>query len=203
MNDGARADVLVALLDAERDKRRQELIGPARDEARGLAASARRNATARVKAAVSEERALHAARVKAEDAKLATARRMRRERHLKAVLAQARAALPGAVARRWGDATCRAEWIDTALDRAASILEAGLPWGIEVPATLDSAECGRLASRLAARGIAANLITDPALEHGLRVSAGKVRVDASVAGLLDDSIGIEGRLVRLLEAPPP
>ena len=169
MSADDRADALIALIGAERDARAREAREPLGREARELLANARRSARARVATAIAEERAAFDSRIAAAEARLATVRRMARQRRMKALLAEGWKRLPGVLAARWADEASRARWIDAASKHAEKVLPAG-----ERQASFDPS-------------------------GGVRIVTGRVTVDATVAGLLADRLAVEGRLLCRLE----
>jgi hypothetical protein len=193
-----RASALVALVDADRASRARAILDPALGRAREEVAHARRAARSRVTTAIAEERAAFAARIAAAEARLATARRMVRQRRLKALLADGWERLPRALAARWDDADGRERWIDAAVRSAATILPA-TGWEVRGPASWSEGERARLTASLAARGIGATCEATPRIEAGIRVACRNVEIDATLGGLLDERAAVEGRLLHFFE----
>jgi hypothetical protein len=196
---GARA--LIELVEADRASRSKEILVPAVAQARAELAQARHAARLRVATAIAEERAAYAARVGAAEARLATARRMVRQRRLKALVAEGWQRLPAALAGRWADTASRRAWTEAALAHARAILPAA-PWTLHGPASWSEAERAAAVATLAASGIEARCAGDPAIEAGVRAVSRNVEVDATLSGLTSDRAAIEGRLLHFFEETP-
>ena len=183
-----RAAALIALVEADRATRTAAVLDPAASDAREVLRHARKAARRRVATAIAEERAAFAARVGAAEARVATARRMADQRRFKALVAEGWAALTPALLARWRDATQRREWIQAALEQGMAILPRG-PWRVDVPADWSEPDRTQV-------GIESSFATDPAIAAGLRITSGKVELDATLAGLLADRLLVEGRLLH-------
>jgi len=193
-----RAAALIALVESDRSSRMREIVEPAQNEARTGLARARREAKARVATAVAEERAAYRAKVAAAEARLATARRMVRQRRLKAFAAEGWQCLPAALTARWADgAACRA-WIDAAIGHAVAVLPAGA-WVVEGPAQWSEAERRELTGRMAERGIDCRCAAIASIDAGLRIASRNVEVDATAAGLAAEHAAVEGRMLHHFE----
>jgi hypothetical protein len=201
MDAEARVRALIELVEADRASRSAGILGPAIAEARSELTQARRAARQRVATAIAEERAAYATRVGAAEARLATARRMMRQRRLKALVAEGWERLPAALCERWADPVSRRTWTEAALAHARSILPAA-PWTLLGPASWSEAERTAATAALAAHGIEARCACDQAIEAGVRASSGNVEVDATLAGLTCDRAAIEGRLLHFFEETP-
>ena len=197
-----RVGALLALIEADRAERCADALQSANRQSGALLAAARRGARARVRAAIAEERAAFAARVASAEARLATERRMARQRHLKLLVAEGWKRLPGALAARWDDAQARRAWIDAALDEALAVLPAGT-WELSGPPSWSEEERASAVARLAGRAIGATATVDAGIAAGLRVRSGKAVLDAALAGLLADRLVIEGRLLELFQESRP
>jgi hypothetical protein len=195
MKADERAAALVALVESDLASRSRDVVEPAARKAREELAQARRAARARVATAVAEERAAFAARIGAAEAQLATARRMVRQRRLKALIAEGWERLPKALAARWSDAAGRRAWIDATLDCARAVLPAA-PWQVHGPPSWSEVERTQAATRLAAQGIEATCDVAADIDAGLRVTSRNVEVDATLVGLLADRAAVEGRLLH-------
>ena len=195
-----RAAALVALVESDRDARRHAIVEPAARESRAELAAARRDAKLRVGTAIAEERAAFSARVAAAEARLATARRMVRQRRLAGLVAEGWQRLPAALAARWSDPAARGAWIEAALARAVAVLPAG-NWRIAGPASWSAAERDQARAWLAARGIAAQAEASDDIDAGIQVTSGKVELDATPAGLTAGRADVEGRLLYFFEGP--
>lgn len=197
-----RIAALLALVEDHRDKRSQELLAPASEEARRLAASARHAARARVGAAIATERAQYSSRVASAEARLATRRRMARQHRVTALIVEAWQRLPKALAARWADAGKREAWVRTCLAQAAATLPQGT-LEIEAPAGWSEAEQASARAWLAGRGVTATVRPDKTIAAGLRLRSGGIVLDATLEGLLADRVAIEGRLLNHFEELAP
>lgn len=195
MKTDARAAALVALVEADLAERTRAVVEPARAQAREELRAARHAARLRVATAIAEERAACAAKVGAAEARLATARRMARQRQLKALLAEGWTHVAAALAARWRDTEGRGAWVRAALGHARAILPAGA-WRIAGPPQWSEDEREAATAALATHGIQATAAADATIEAGLRIVSGKVEVDATLAGLLADRAAVEGRLLH-------
>lgn len=192
-----RASALLALVESDRERRARALLEPAREGARAEVRQALRDARSRAAMAFAEERSAFAARMGAAEARLATARRMARQRRLKALIARGWDGLPRAMAARWADREARRAWIEAALREALAVLPRG-SWRIESAAGVDAAEREQ-ALALAGDAIEATWEDSPRIRAGLRVLRGHVELDATLDGLLDDPASVEARLLHFFE----
>lgn len=190
-----RAAALVALVEADRDARSRAVLEPASAQARELLHATRKAARLRVATAIAEERSAYAARVGAAAARLATARRMAEQRRLQALVAEGWERLAPAMLARWRDTAGRRAWVQAALDRAHALLPAG-NWRIEAAGDWDDSERAQAIDVLAGRGVHVSFVADATVAAGLRVVSGNVELDATLAGLLADRLGVEGRLLH-------
>jgi hypothetical protein len=198
-----RTAALVALVEADAAARSRAVLEPAAAQARELLRNARRAARQRVATAIAEERAAYSARVGAAEARLATARRMAEQRRLQALVAEGWERLAPALAARWRDAAGRREWVQAALDQAQALIPGG-SWRVEAAAGWTEAERTQALAALAGRCIEVSFASDAAISAGLRVRSGNVELDATLAGLLADRLGVEGRLLHWhLQEPGP
>jgi hypothetical protein len=180
------------------------------ERVRELLAEARREARARVQAAIAEERRLHDRALAERRAALDTESRRRDHELLGTLVAQAWQRLPDALAARWNDPAGRREWCLAAGAQASESLPAEPGLVVEVDAGADAAQRSVISESLRLAGLVAlRLEGVPGLGAGLRLRAGAARVDATVAGLLCVReqveaallIEIEGRLAARLGSP--
>ena len=191
---------VVALLELVEDDRRarcEAIAAAARQRSDALLAEAHATARTQVREAFAVERKRAAERLAAARAGLATRRRLYEQQRAAALLAAGLARLPDALRARWRDDAARAAWVD-AVARAAA---AALPrdgWRIAHPVDWADAERTALAARLA-REPAPAFAGDAAITAGLRVAAGGIVVDGTLAGLTADRAAIGARLLGLVE----
>jgi hypothetical protein len=196
----AQLHALLERVAALRDARCAGLDQAAAEERRAILTAAHGEARLRMRQAVHEERARAERRIA--EAQAAVEGRARQARHARALelLAQARAALPAALHRRWDEAAARRDWIAGVLTQAFATLPPG-PWGVEHPPTLDGDELAHVRNRIADFcGEAPILRADATLGAGLRLRAGSAFLDGSVDGLLADRTAVEARLLTELRA---
>ena len=193
----SRVAALLEVVQAQRDTNCRGQVEPARERARALLRQARRAARARVHGVIAEERAACASRITRAEAQLATRRRMVYQELARALLREGHEQLAAALARRWTEDESRRRWIDGALGRALEALPLGA-WTIACPAGWSGDERRAVAARLLASRVEANFIDDASIDAGLRIASGKVVLDATKAGLLEDRVAVEGRLLDLI-----
>ena len=116
----------------------------------------------------------------------------RRERQKsRELLEQMWAAIAGSLESRWREPAPRRAWIEAVVSQAGSILS-GRAWVIEVGSGWPELERGELTDRAQGQGAAAVQYTvHDDMPAGLKIRAGSVCVDATVAGLLAERDTIE------------
>ena len=194
----SRVAALVDMVVARREAECRAQVDPAGATARQMLTQARRAASARVHAAIAEERAAFAARASRAEAHLATRKRMAHQELVRALLHDGRERLAAALAARWIDAAARGRWIDAALRRALAVLPRG-QWTISFPPSWDESERNAAVARLAADGVSADCVACTEIDAGLRIDARGIVLDATPAGLLEDRAAVEGRLLHFIE----
>jgi hypothetical protein len=171
------------------------------ERVRELLAEARREARARVRAAIAEERRLHDRALAERRAALDTESRRRDHELLGGLVAKAWLRLPAALAARWGEpAGCR-EWCLAAGMQASAALppQAGLV--VEIDAGGDAAQRSVIDESLRLAGLATPRLEGvPGLGAGLRLRAGAACLDATVAGLLCAREQVEAALLTEIES---
>lgn len=204
MNLHDRTEALLALVEATRARRREEILGPARAQARSTLRAARAEARLRVATAVAEARHRIDAQLGAARAALQTERRQAQQQQAMRRLGWAGVALRAALLDRWRQPSARSRWVEALLARARAALPA-TGWRIEYAADWNEAERAAAAAALAAEGLRDVVFAPvPELVAGLRIRAGHNLLDGSLEGLLADRAAVEGRLLRALaEAATP
>lgn len=200
MDPAASEQALLAMIEAERERRCSALHAEAEAKARALLASAHASARARVREALLAARERAEARVAAAQARRQTRHRLARQQADHSFLAEAIARLPGALAARWAGAASRRQWIAHALGQAATAL---VPdnWRIEHAAGVEEADRQATAAALPA-GVTPEWRLDPALPAGLRICAGGNRIDATPIGLMTDREALAGALLAVRGGSP-
>jgi hypothetical protein len=189
------AQALVQLVRDDRDREIEAMAGAARARADALLREAHAQARHLMRRAFAEERQRRDERIHAAAARLATSRRHWRQRRSAEALEHGWQSLHEALSRRWADPQARALWIAGVVAAARGSL------GTEpmtVAHAADLTEDERLAL---ARDLAPDLVADPRIGAGLRITAGANVVDGTVEGLLADPIEIGARLLQSWQRP--
>ena len=196
------ADALLALVEADRAKKCETILGEARARAQALLADAHREARLRMREAFAEERARRDERVAAARAKLQTHRRAALQRRASALLAAAWQRLPGALDARWRAAEARRAWVAAVVAAARELMPPG-GWQITHAPDWPQAERDALAAELASSlDVTPRFVADEAIRAGLKIAARGNLMDGTLAGLVADRAEIGGALLDLLEAAP-
>jgi hypothetical protein len=186
----ARYRELLALVEADRARRCDEIRQRSALARRRIVQEARAEARRRAGASFAELRARAARELRLARAELDSARRRQRFAGERAILGRGMALLALTLRRRWQDAALRRAWADAVLAAAAQFLPAG-PWRIECPPGLGEEERRRLGAQVDARDD---------IETGIRVRSALACVDGTMAGLLADRLAVEARLLAEAEA---
>jgi len=198
----ARTQALLDLVESDRERQCQALLGQARAQAATLLAQARAAARARAHHAFAAERERAAGVLAAAQAELATRKRLHAQRRMEALLARAWVRLPELLRQRWAAPPSRVRWVERALRDAERLFgDSGGPTGWTMQHALPWPEAERAV--LTGRLHAPRFVADARLGAGLRIVAGGNVVDATLEGLLADRDEIGGRIVGLLEAGAP
>ncbi|MFO1324429.1 MAG: hypothetical protein U1F15_10220 [Burkholderiales bacterium] len=195
-----RTRALVDLVEADRARRCDAILGEARERAAAARATAHAEARERMRVAFEEERHRYAQRAAAAHARLQTHRRLREQRLASAFVASGLAKLPQALVQRWQQRDSRAAWVARALAEARRALPAGAWTIVHAPGWPADERDALLASLAQDPGAAPTFMADDALRAGLKISAGGNVVDGTLAGLVADRAEIGAALLQLLEA---
>jgi hypothetical protein len=191
MNVEARFRELLAVIEADRARRCDEIVRRGEAARRRIAQEARAEGRRRAAAVFAEMRARAARELGAARAELDTARRRQRFAGERSILARGMALLPPALRRRWQDAARRRAWTSAVLAAASRFLPPG-PWHIECPPGLSEDERSALGAQVMA-------LED--VDAGIRVRSAHACVDGTMAGLLADRRSLEGHLLAEMRAP--
>jgi len=195
---------LLGLVDADRERRCREARDTASAEARTIVADARHEASARVRRAIHAMRERRRTALEASSAELATEARLAGQRARLRFLDAAWPRLSRLLLVRWERPTERRAWIDAVVEQALASILGTSGWTIVHPPTLDPGELASSIERVRREASHDVLLRgDPKLVAGLRVHGDHVTIDASIAGLLADRSGIEGRLLVDLVGEAP
>lgn len=188
---------LMAVVEADRARRVDAILGEADARARAILKEARVRARREVRDAFVATRLRAAERLVALRARLATARRLNEQRRVAGILAAEWASLSDALHARWQRPETRRRWARNAARAALGRLPRSR-WRIEHPPDWPDAERVALAAELAGELDAApSFATDARIRAGLRIHAGHNVVDATFGGLLADRVSIGARLLAL------
>lgn len=196
---------LSALLDyiaRERDRRRERILGAAREAAEATVREARQQARQRVRDELERARLDRRSRLQA--ARAAADGRLRRRRYeiVRARLDDAWGRLERHIVERWADPEGRREWIAATLETAARHLPAGT-WKLEhAGAEDDVGEAGEAFTALQDRrpDVDIERVADAEMTAGLRIGVANAVLDASAAALLGRRAHVEGLLLGALGA---
>ena len=194
-----RMQALLDLIEADRARQCEQILGEARQRAAALRAQARADALARLRQVFAEQRALRQQRIAAAHARLATHRRLHAQQRNAALLRMAWQRLPDELLALWQQPAGRAAWMANALASARARMPQG-PWRIAHAPDWPPTEWQ---AGLAEAGATAQFEPDPVIAAGLKIVAQGNIIDATLAGLLADRAEFESRALRLLEEAAP
>lgn len=194
-----RTQALLTLVEQYRERRRQELLAPAHDEARETISAALGEARRRVATTIAEERKRYVVETGAVEAALATDRRLASQHHAVRLLEAARQDLRQRLAAQWTEPQARARWTATHLRRALAAVPHAAAWRIEHHPAWNAEQRAADIEALRAGGVTdVQLVADDGIAAGLRVISGHNVLDATIDGLLADRTQLEGRLLHYL-----
>ena len=195
----SRTQGLLDLVETDRQRRYDAILGEARARARTIVAAAHAEARARMRHTFEEERRRLEMRTAAARARLTTHQRVREQRHAKDLLAAGWQQLTAALCERWRNPQGRKPWVASVIAEADKALPRGA-WQIVCAPGWPEEEREALAAALAARsGAPPRFVVTEAARAGLRVSAGGNVLDGTLDGLTADRTDIGARLLRALE----
>ena len=185
------ADALLQQVTDERDRRCLELSTAAEKQATEIVRAARTAARANVRRAVKEERARMDLGIRQATARADLEFRRRERQKSRELLGQMWGDIVGILESRWREPARRRAWIDAVMSQAGEILS-GRAWAIEVGSGWLDRERGELTDRAHREGAGTVEYSVHAdMPAGLKIRAGTVCVDATVAGLLAERDTIE------------
>ncbi len=196
----AQTGALLQRLAHEKESRCRTTLDDAREQAQSIVARAYQDVRARLRQAVAEERKGLREAVAARRAEIETESLKHRQAAMTVALDRAWSQFEGALAARWQDAAMRMQWVDAAAGIAGATLLGTDEIVIELDESLGDPAAAQIAERLVALGLPRAVVRRVAgLGPGLRMLAGPVRIDASMAGLLRSRSRIEAELLAELE----
>lgn len=191
---------LLDLVDADRRQKCEAILADARGRGAAVLRQAHAEARARMRKAFAEERVRRDARLDAARANLQTRRRIADQHRAAALLAAGWTRLPEELLRRWRAPELRRRWVDAVLAAARAALP-GTAWRIAHAPEWPAAERDAIRAELAAaHGTDCRFDADPRIRAGLRISTNGNVVDGTLDGLLADRADIGSQLLHLLEA---
>ena len=195
----SRTQGLLAVVETDRQRRCDAILGEARAQARAIVAAAHVEARGRMRNTFAEERRQLVARVAAARARLATRERALAQRRAADMLAAGWQELIAALCERWRDLRGREAWVAGVMAEARKALPQGR-WHIVHAPGLTDGEQGALSAALATTaGAAPQFVVAESVRAGLRVSAGGNVLDGTLDGLTADRADIGARLLGFLE----
>ena len=195
----SRTQGLLDLVETDRRRRCDAILGEARTRSRTIVAAAHAEARARMRNAFEEERRRLETRVAAARARLMTHQRAREQRHAADLLAAGWQKLTAALCERWRDPRGRQSWVASVIAEAGKALPRG-PWRIVHAPGWPEGEREALAAALAATsGASPQFVVAETARAGLRVSAGGNVLDGTLDGLAADRADVGARLLGALE----
>lgn len=195
-----RMQALLAIVEEDRRKQVDAILGEARARAAAQLRDAHREARERMRSAFADERRQRAERVHAAQANLQTRRRLTTQQRATALLGLAGQRLPEALAARWHAPQTRHAWVAHVVAQAKAALPARR-WRIDHAPDWPAAERDVLVAQLAREGAAPpELRADATIGAGLRITGEGTVVDGTQAGLLRDRAENGARLLAYLDA---
>lgn len=202
MNLEHRTEALLAMVRQYQQQGCEQLLAPARADARAQVKAALSEARRRVRTAIGEERKRWSVQIGAAEAALATDRRLTEQRHAALLLAAAWQVLRNRMLAQWRDPVNRMQWLDAHLRRALQCVPHAGGWRIEHAPDLAADERVQAEQRLRAAHLdRVQFEAAPDIAAGFRVINGHNELDATLDGLLADRAALEGRLLHYLADP--
>jgi|APIni6443716594_1056825.scaffolds.fasta_scaffold494689_1 hypothetical protein len=196
----AQAQALLDLVEADRARQVEAILGEAQRRAAALQAQTHAEARKRMREAFAEQRALHSDRIAAAMARLATQRRLHQQQRTAALLQRAWQRLPDELQQRWREPAARAAWVAAVVGAAKARMPRS-PWRILHAPDWPVAEQHALRAGWPLGPDAAPAFEpDARIRAGLKVAAAGNLIDGTLDGLLAERGDIESRLLRQLES---
>jgi hypothetical protein len=203
MSVDRQTQALLDLVDADRRQKCDAILAEAQGRGSAVLEQAHADARARMRKAFQEERAHRNARVDAARANLQTRRRLADQQRAAALLAAGWRKLPEELLRRWQAPELRDLWVAAVVADARAALPGGA-WRVTHAPDWPLAERDAIRAGLtAARGAECRFDEDARIRAGLRISANGNVVDGTLDGLLADRAGVGSQLLHLLETGAP
>ena len=199
MSVADQTQALLALVEADRARRCEAILGEARVRAAALLADAHAEAQRQVREAFREERARRVERVAAARANLQTRQRLGEQQRSAAFLAAGWQRLHDELLRRWREHEARRGWVaNVAADARKRLPRA--EWRVTHAPDWPAAERDAVGAALAgAFSIAPAFAADATVGAGLKIAALGNVIDGTIQGLVADRAEIGARLLHLVD----
>ena len=195
----SRMQGLLEVVETDRKRRCDAILGEARARAAATVAEAHAEARAKLRSAFDEERRRLEARLAAARARLLTHQRGRERRRAADLLAAGSHALIAALSARWRDPRSRGAWVASVIVEAKKALPRGVWRIVSAPGWPDD-ERDALGAMLASElGAPPQFVVAESARAGLKVTAGGNLIDGTLDGLTADRDEIGSRLLAALE----
>ncbi len=188
----AQVQALLQLVQEHREHRCQEILEHARTEAAAVIQQAHRNARARMRRAIEEERTHTKEKVASTRAQLQTQGRQRQQRADATLLEQAWELLRARLRARWQQEEARRAWVRALVQQAHATLPAQ-GWQVEHPAGWRSEEALTSLREIDGDGTGAapSFLEAPDIAAGLRIRVNDACLDGTLTGLFASRAEIE------------
>jgi hypothetical protein len=199
MSVASQTQALLTLVEADRVRRCDAVLGEARSRVTALLDEAHAEARRRMREAFREERARRSERVAAARANLQTRQRLGEQQRARAFLAAGWQRLHEELLRRWREPAARRAWVANVTADARRLLPHA-EWRIAHAPDWPAAERDALAAELApALAIAPSFHADAGIDAGLRIAALGNVIDGTIQGILADRAEIGARLLHQVD----
>jgi hypothetical protein len=190
---------LLALVDADRARKCEAILGEARGRVAALLAEAHADARKRMRQMFRDERERKEQRVASANARLQTRVRLAEQQRAAAYLAAGWQKLPVELLRRWRAGDARGAWVASVVANARAVLPCAA-WRIVHAPDWPAVERDELAVELTrVLGAAPAFVADAGIRAGLKIAADGNVVDGTLTGLLADRSEIGALLLHELE----
>ncbi len=198
MSVEATSRALLDLVEADRARQCEAVLGAARAEAAKTLAQAHADARAAVLRTFTDVRARRAERIDAANAELATHQRIAEQHRVAMLLAEGWQDLPTELQRRWRHPASRRRWVEHVVTLARVLLPRAA-WRIAHAPDWPERERAALAAALDASPV---FVTEPAHRAGLAIAASANVIDGTLEGLIADRNEVSAQLLSELGRTP-
>jgi len=190
---------LLDVVETDRQRRCDAILGEARAQAREIVAAAHAEARGRMRGTFDDERRQLDTRIAAARARLATHQRAGEQRRAADLLSAGWQKLVSALCERWHDRRGREAWVASVMAEARKALPQGAWHIVHAPGLTDAEREALAAALVTTAGAAPQFVVAESARAGLRVSAGGNVIDGTLDGLTADRADIGARLLGALE----